>query len=284
MIIDALQDILLTNKVFFWCYLSLFALCLGSFLNVVIYRIPIMLKEVWSNECQSYLNLPLNTRATNNGESLNLFYPRSYCPHCKQALRFWQNIPLLSFFYLRGRCYTCQQPISWQYPFVEFIMVLLAVLAAWNFGVSLQTLAALIFCMFLLALAVIDWNEQLLPDWLTFTLLWFGLIVNANGLFATPILAIWGAVMGYCSLWSIAFIYKSIMHKEGMANGDMKLLAAIGAWLGLNHLLAVLVIASLTGSIIGFLWLRWHKQSRHTPIPFGPFLAFAGIVSLLFLH
>lgn len=275
-----LFNTILSNTTLFWVTLCLFALCVGSFLNVVIYRFPIMLKTAWQTECQQYLNMPHNEN--NNSQAFNLFLPRSQCPNCKQTISMMHNIPLISFILLRGQCAHCQARISWRYPLIEFITLLMTACIAWQLGATLQTLAALVFSYYLLVLAVIDYHEQLLPDVFTLSLLWFGLMVNSNELFVTPTQAIYGAVFGYLSLWSLAKVYQLITHKEGMAAGDMKLLAAIGAWLGWQSLLPVILIASLTGSIVGMIWLYRTKQTRTTPIPFGPFLAAAGFFTMLY--
>lgn len=265
----------------FWTLLILSSLCIGSFINVVVYRLPLMLKSMWDQQCYEHLN---QTPAPSNDTAMtapNLVFPRSFCPHCKHHIPFWHNIPLLSYIMLRGKCSQCKTPISKRYPIIECVTMLLSVLVAAHFGWHLQTFYALLFTYLLLALTFIDLDTQLLPDNITFPLLWLGLLANTTQLFATPSDAIFGALAGYLVLFLFAKTFFVFSKKEGMGEGDMKLLAAMGAWFGFQALPFIIIIASLLGSLIGFAWLRYSKQAQSTPIPFGPFLAGAGYLYLL---
>jgi leader peptidase (prepilin peptidase)/N-methyltransferase len=258
--------------------LIILGLCLGSFLNVIIYRLPIILQTNWRTECENFLK--------GNSENIlsskfTLSKPRSFCPHCKKALKFFDNIPLISYLILKGQCRFCTTSISYQYPLVEIIASAIAVFLGFQFGFSLHTIAALIFCYTLFVLTLIDLKHQLLPDIITQPLLWLGLIFNLQGMFAPLPQAVLGALLGYGSLWTFSKIFYFLTKREGMAHGDMKLFAAIGAWLGWQMLPQVMLFASLAGSLLGSLWLYTLKRSHSTPIPFGPFLAFFGVVALL---
>ena len=256
--------------------IGLFGLIIGSFLNVVVYRLPRILYQDWQIQ---YGNL--NGETSYTSIKFNLAVPRSHCPKCHHQLQWWENIPLLSYLILLGHCSNCKKIISLRYPFIELLSVLLSIYLTWHYGISLALSATLLFSWILLILSVIDLNEQILPDLLTLSLLWLGLIYNINGLFIDTKSAIIGAISGYLFLWIIAFVFKKLTHKEGIGLGDCKLLAALGAWLGWQLLPLVILFASLMGSIIGITLIILKKINRQTPIPFGPFLALAGWIGLL---
>ncbi|MDR1529720.1 MAG: A24 family peptidase [Burkholderiales bacterium] len=252
-------------------------LCIGSFLNVVIYRLPKMLEREWNRQCAELRGEPLPEEST-----YNLAIPRSACPTCGHKITALENIPLLSWLVLRGKCAQCQAPISTRYPFVEFLGGLLAGLAFWHFGASWQAVTACLFLWTLLALTFIDFDTQLLPDDLTLSLLWAGLIVNLFGLFAPLASAVIGAIVGYLILWSVYWAFKLLRGKEGMGYGDFKLLAALGAWLGWTALLPIILISSVVGVVIGIVLMIARGRDHDTPMPFGPFLAIAGAIVLFF--
>ena len=254
---------------------GILGLLVGSFLNVVVYRLPVMLERRWRADCQETADIEAD-----NGERFNLVTPASTCPHCGHRIRPWENIPVVSYLLLRGRCVDCKTPISAQYPLVELATGLLSAVAAWQLGFGWPLLAALVFTWTLIALTAIDYNTQLLPDDLTLPLLWLGLLVNTGGLFATPVSAIWGAAVGYLSLWLVYHLFRLATGKEGMGYGDFKLLAAIGAWCGWQVLPLTIILSSVIGATVGIILILLRRQQRGTPIPFGPFLAGAGWISL----
>ncbi len=252
-------------------------LAVGSFLNVLILRLPRMLEIEWRRDAKEIL---AETSAELDGEQLGLARPASHCPGCKQPLRAWQNIPVISWLLLRGRCANCGTRISLQYPLVELAAGALAALCVWRFGWSLELAAALVFCWALLALTVIDLRTQLLPDILTLPLLWLGLLVNLDGRFAPLSSAVLGAAVGYGAFWLMFQTFRLLTGKEGMGFGDFKLLAAICAWLGIGALLPVILISSILGAGVGILMLLSGRLSRDKPMPFGPYLAVAGLLML----
>ncbi|MDX7776866.1 A24 family peptidase [Aeromonas hydrophila] len=264
-----------------WLYFSLvflFSLMIGSFLNVVIHRLPIMLEREWQAEYLGYFNPETQPQQE---ERYNLMVPRSACPHCGHAITAMENIPLLSWLWLKGRCRECQAPISARYPLVELLTALLSLVVAATFAPGWGLLAALLLTWVLLALTFIDLDKMLLPDQLTLPLLWGGLLFNLTGGFAPLADAVIGAMAGYLVLWSLYWAFKLLTGKEGMGYGDFKLLAALGAWLGWQALPIVLLLSSLVGAFIGIglILLRNHHQNK--PIPFGPYLAIAGWIALL---
>ncbi|HDZ8853851.1 TPA: prepilin peptidase [Aeromonas dhakensis] len=264
-----------------WLYFSLvflFSLMIGSFLNVVIHRLPIMLEREWQAEYLSYFNPETQLQQE---ERYNLMVPRSACPHCGHAITAMENIPLLSWLWLKGRCRECQAPISARYPLVELLTALLSLVVAATFPPSWGLLAALLLTWVLVALTFIDLDKMLLPDQLTLPLLWGGLLFNLAGGFVPLADAVIGAMAGYLVLWSLYWAFKLLTGKEGMGYGDFKLLAALGTWLGWQALPIVLLLSSLVGAIIGIslILLRNHHQGK--PIPFGPYLAIAGWIALL---
>ncbi|WP_323965537.1 prepilin peptidase [Aeromonas hydrophila] len=264
-----------------WLYFSLvflFSLMIGSFLNVVIHRLPIMLEREWQAEYLGYFNPETQPQQE---ERYNLMVPRSACPHCGHAITAMENIPLLSWLWLKGRCRECQAPISARYPLVELLTALLSLVVAATFAPGWGLLAALLLTWVLVALTFIDLDKMLLPDQLTLPLLWGGLLFNLTGGFAPLADAVIGAMAGYLVLWSLYWAFKLLTGKEGMGYGDFKLLAALGAWIGWQALPIVLLLSSLVGAFIGIglILLRNHHQNK--PIPFGPYLAIAGWIALL---
>lgn len=262
--------------------LGLFSLLVGSFLNVVIHRLPQMLEASWKEACHTFLSKTAPT--AKKKPVFNLCFPRSFCPVCNQTISAWHNIPLLSFIFLKGRSTCCQKAISWQYPCVELICLMLSVFAALHFGFSLQLLAALFFIWMLISLTVIDLKHQILPDSLTLGLLWLGLLVNIQDMITPLPDAVLGAALGYITLWLVMTGFYYITGKIGMGQGDFKLLAALGAWFGWATLPLILLMASLLGAVAGITYLKLSKQSKETPIPFGPFLCFSGLIALFWGH
>lgn len=258
---------------------AIISLCIGSFLNVVIYRLPTILKREWREECESFLGLP---KSDTQSEIYNLSWPSSHCPNCKHKLRWWHNIPLVSFLALRGRCAFCQESIAWRYPLIEFLTVLLSLTIVFHFGMTWEAGAALIFTWTLIVITFIDFDHQLIPDRLSLALMWMGLLLNTNGMFVSPGTAILGAAIGYFSLWFFTFIFRVFTGKQGMGHGDFKLLAAFGAWMGWQPLLLISMIASSTGAIAGGVQLLLKKMRRDSLMPFGPFLALGGWIALLY--
>ncbi len=262
--------------VFFAGFVVLIGLLVGSFLNVVIYRLPIIMEREWRAFCAELAEQP--APAT---ETFNLVTPRSRCPSCAGPVRAIDNIPLLSYLFLRGKCHHCAAPISLRYPIVEVLTGIISGYVAWRFGVSFVTLTALLFCWALIALTFIDAGTQLLPDQITQPLIWFGLLANLGGLFTDIQSSVIGAVAGYFVLWIVYWLFKLVTGKEGMGYGDFKLLAAIGAWLGWSMLPLVILLSSAVGAVVGISLIVFARHARSQPIPFGPYLAGGGIIALL---
>lgn len=266
-----------------YIFLAIFSLLIGSLLNVIIYRLPSMLVSAWQRECCEVMQLPL----PNTDKPINLFFPRSFCPGCKKLIHAWQNIPLLSYLILRGRCNQCKQPIPVRYPLVELLSMSLSLLAAWSFSFTPTLLFALIFLWIVICLCFIDLQHQLIPDSLSLGLLWTGLIANSGivggaPLFTTLPNAVLSAVTAYLSLWLFIKLFYLCTKKVGMGNGDFKLFAAFGAWFGWTQLPFILISSSFVGAVIGMIYLKITNQSQKTPVPFGPFLCLAGLVSLFY--
>jgi leader peptidase (prepilin peptidase) / N-methyltransferase len=265
-------------------------LVVGSFLNVVIYRLPVMLDRQWRQQCADFSGeSAAATLPAGSPPRFNLVVPRSACPACRAPITAWQNVPLISWVFLRGRCANCGKPISVRYPMVEALTGVLSALIAWKFGFGWPALAAMVLTWFLIALTFIDIDHQLLPDSLTLPLLWVGLFLSlwaaqAGGapVPVAPRSSLIGAMAGYVSLWSVYHLFRLITGKEGMGYGDFKLFAALGAWLGWQTLLPIILIAAAAGAIIGIVMITIRGQNRSTPIPFGPFLAAAGWLMLMY--
>lgn len=275
-----------------WLALTVFAvlgLCVGSFLNVVIHRMPLMMRYEWRHEIAEFLSYqedidePVKmsvSQAVAKDTRMTLSSPASRCPHCEHRIRWYENIPVISWLMLRGKCGDCHAPISIRYPLVEIITAVLSVLVIHQFGVSSQGICALMFVWILIALTGIDFDTQYLPDRLVYPLMGIGLAVNSFDVFVSPITAIWGLLFGFLSLWVVAKGFYLIMKKQGMGQGDFKLLAALGAWLGVSMLPFIIFTSALLGSMIGLVLMKVHGESR--PFAFGPYLAMAGILALLF--
>ena len=259
--------------------LALLGLCIGSFLNVVIHRLPLMLESGWRRESAELLGVP--SGEPGDAEALTLSSPRSRCPSCKHAITWQENLPVLSYVALRGRCSACGTRISPRYPFIEIVTGVLFGLIGWRYGAQPVALLWCGFAAALVALAGIDWDTTLLPDGITLPLLWAGLVASALGWTIGLPDALWGAVAGYLSLWSVYWVFKLATGKEGMGFGDFKLLAALGAWLGLKMLLPIVLAASLIGAVIGIAMKLSAALREGRYVPFGPFLAGAGLAVML---
>ncbi|WP_449429958.1 prepilin peptidase [Pseudomonas putida] len=271
-----LWTLLAERPAYFVTLATALGLLVGSFLNVLVYRLPIMLERQWRREAQEVLGLPAPPL-----ERFDLCLPASHCPQCGHRIRAWENIPLLSYLALRGRCAACKASISPRYPLVEVACALLSLVVAWHFGVTAAALLALPLTWCLLALSLIDAEHQLLPDVLVLPLLWLGLIANAYSTYVPLPDALWGAIAGYLSLWTVYWVFKLLTGKEGMGYGDFKLLALIGAWGGWQVLPLTLLVSSAVGALIGLFLLRLRKHSIGTTMPFGPYLAIAGWIAVL---
>ncbi|MGF0241995.1 prepilin peptidase [Rhodococcus sp. IEGM1300] len=272
-----LNEVLTIYPLAFVAIALVVGLLIGSFLNVVIWRLPRMLEREWRGQANEILGLPAEASLP----TYNLMLPHSQCPHCAHRIRAWENIPLLSFVFLRGRCSRCAAPISARYPLTELACGLLSAFIAWHFGFGWPALMALVLTWGLLAMSLIDAEHQLLPDVLVLPLLWLGLIVNSFELFVPLHDALWGAVAGYVALWSVFWVFKLITGKDGIGQGDFKLLAMLGAWGGWHILPLTVLLSSLVGAVVGVILLRMRDANTSTPIPFGPYLAIAGWIALL---
>ena len=270
-------DFLASHVLAFVLCALLIGLLIGSFLNVVIYRLPKMMQRDWREQAREILELPAEPQTA----TFNLVLPNSSCPHCAHEIKPWENIPVVSYLFLRGKCSSCKAPISLRYPLVELSCGLLSAYIAWHFGFTWQAGGMLLLTWGLLAMSLIDADHQLLPDSLVLPLLWLGLIANSFGLFTSLGDALWGAVAGYLSLWSVYWLFKLVTGKEGMGYGDFKLLAMLGAWGGWQILPLTILLSSLVGAVLGLIMLRLRNAETSTPIPFGPYLAIAGWIALL---
>ncbi|HEY0178790.1 MAG TPA: A24 family peptidase [Dokdonella sp.] len=258
---------------------ALLGLLVGSFLNVVILRLPRRLEHDWREQARELLDVPPEPA---EAAPPDLVFTGSHCPHCKHTLAALDNVPLVSWLLLRGRCRYCGTRISWQYPFVEALTALASAVVAWKFGFGAPLAAALAFTWILIAASGIDVRTQLLPDQLTLPLLWLGLLISLIPMFVAPAAAIVGAALGYLSLWCVYWLFKLATGKEGMGYGDFKLLGALGAWMGATSLLPIVLLSALVGALVGGAALALRGQDRNTPIPFGPFIAAAGWVWFVF--
>ena len=273
------------NPVLYLSIIGVLGLLVGSFLNVVIYRLPVMLKRQWKADCITFLEQEKIHSTGEAGdaaiEPFNLVVPRSRCPHCGHLITAMENIPVLSYLFLKGRCHECKTPISIRYPLIEILSAGLVAVVAWKFGVSLQAGMAMLLTWGLICLSFIDYDHQYLPDNITLPFLWLGLFLNLKGLFVDLGSAVIGAMAGYLILWLVYQLFKKFTGKEGMGYGDFKLLAMLGAWLGWQALPAVILLSTLVGSIIGIFLILFKQHDRSHPIPFGPYLAVAGWIALL---
>ena len=257
--------------------LTILGLVVGSFLNVVIYRLPKMMEAQWQRDYTQF-----SGEVSEVSEKLSLAFPESRCPHCGAAIKATQNIPVISYLALGGKCASCKAPISVRYPVVEALTALLWVLCGLQFGVSNALAGAMLLTSVLVVLTAIDLDHQLLPDSLTLPLVWIGLLLNIDNTFVSLESAVLGAVFGYLCLWSVFWLFKIVTGKEGMGHGDFKLLAALGAWFGLAALPTIVLLSSVVGAVLGIALIVTGKQGRETPMPFGPFLAGAGLVHLFY--
>lgn len=272
-----LLDFLASSPLAFVLSALVLGLLVGSFLNVVVYRLPRMMIRDWKTQSREMLELPPEPQT----ETFNLILPHSRCPHCAHKIRAWENIPLVSYLFLGGKCSQCKAPISKRYPLVELACGVLSAFIAWHFGFGWQAGAMLLLTWGLLSMSLIDADHQLLPDAIVLPLLWLGLIVNSFGLFTSLTDALWGAVAGYLVLWCVFWLFKLVTGKEGMGYGDFKLLAMLGAWGGWQILPLTILLSSIVGAVLGLILLRLRNVETSTPIPFGPYLALAGWIALL---
>ena len=264
----------------FYATVLFLGLSFGSFLNVVAYRFPLMMERDWKLECHEFLEMAAPT-FDEKLATLSLSSPASACPNCGHKIRFWENIPVISYLLLRARCSSCNTKISIQYPAVEFLTAAASVTVAYQFGVTIQTLCALLFTWVLIALTLIDLKKMLLPDSMTIPLLWSGIVLSFFSVFTDLNSSVIGAIAGYLVLWSVYHLFRIVTGKEGMGYGDFKLLAALGAWTGFIYLPQIILISSIVGSIIGISMMVFGRTKQQQPIPFGPYLAVAGWIALL---
>lgn len=270
----SLLDFLQSNSIALYSVIGVLGLLVGSFLNVVIARLPVMLQKEWEAQCDEHYN-------PDDHSPFNLNTPRSHCPHCGHMITAIENIPIISYLFLRGKCKGCHAHISLRYPAIELVTAGLSVMTAWHFGLSWQMAAALLLGWALIALSMIDYDHQLLPDSITLPFCWLGLLINIPATFTTLQASVIGGVAGYLSLWTVFHVFKLLTGKEGMGYGDFKLLAMLGAWMGWQLLPFIIVIASFVGAVIGIGLIVLRGRDRQMPIPFGPFLAIAGWICLL---
>lgn len=266
---------------------GILGLLVGSFLNVVIYRLPKMMECDWRTQCIEFLgddNIKDNAKKAPTPEKFNLVTPNSTCPCCGHKIKPWENIPVISYLFLRGKCSSCKTHISLRYPIIELVTGIFSAIAVATFGPNITGLACLIFTWCLIALTMIDFDTQLLPDTITLPLLWIGLIANSFSLFTTLDSALWGSIGGYLSLFAVYWLFKLLTGKEGMGFGDFKLLGALGAWLGWQMLLQIIMLSALAGAVIGISMIVIRGRDKNIPIPFGPYLAIAGWIALMWGH
>ena len=263
-----------------------FALVIGSFLNVVIYRLPIMMEREWREHCEELARTPPDHELPSG--RFDLIVPRSHCPSCGTAIKAWQNIPVVSYLLLGGRCAMCKESISARYPVVELTTAILATVCAWHFGPGMEAVMAIVLTLALVPVTMIDADTQLIPDSIVLPLMWLGLalslfhpVAGADTLFIAPQDAIVGAMVGYLSLWSVYQLFKLVTGKEGMGYGDFKLLAALGAWLGWQALPMIILMSAIVGALVGLTLMALNRHERSVPMPFGPYLAAAGWITML---
>ncbi|WP_019385820.1 prepilin peptidase [Acinetobacter venetianus] len=267
---------LVDNPTALYIAVGLFSLCIGSFLNVVIFRIPKMMEQEWHQECQMLLH---PEQPIINEEKLTLSKPASTCPKCHSPIRWYQNIPVISWLILRGKCGTCQNPISIRYPFIELLTMVCSLIVAVVFGATVQMLLGLLLTWVLITLTFIDFDTQLLPDRFTLPLAALGLGINTFAIYTSPSAAIWGYLIGFLCLWIVYYLFKVITGKDGMGYGDFKLLAALGAWMGPMMLPLIILLSSVVGAIIGIILIKMRGENK--PFAFGPYIAIAGWIAFL---
>jgi leader peptidase (prepilin peptidase)/N-methyltransferase len=268
-----------------WVGVIALGLVVGSFLNVVIYRLPVMMQNEWRRECDEYLESQgqpaLTPKAKKTGERFNLAYPNSRCPNCNSAIKPWQNIPVISYLLLRGACGKCKAKISPRYPIIEASTALLGALVFWHFGATTQALLGFIFLWSLISLTMIDADHYLLPDSITLPLMWLGIAANIASTYTTLESSVIGAIAGYLSLWLVYWAFKLATGKEGMGYGDFKLLAALGAWMGWQYLPLIILLSSAVGAVLGISAILLMGRDKAKPLPFGPYLAVAGFIAFI---
>ncbi len=260
------------------CFLV--SLLVGSFLNVVIYRVPVMMEREW----QASIHEGENSDTQIPQDRFNLAVPTSTCPHCGHRIRWYENIPVVSYLFLKGQCSQCHAPISLRYPLIELLTAILSTLVIYQLGFNYAGFAAVVFTWALISLTFIDVDHQLLPDRITLPLLWLGLLVNSQNLFTSLHSAVFGAVAGYLVLWSVYWLFKLVTGKEGMGYGDFKLLAALGAWCGISQIPLLILLSSVAGVLLAVLLMLFKRHEASNPLPFGPYLAIAGWIALLWGH
>jgi len=270
-------NLLEQSPALFVATVSMVGLMVGSFLNVVIHRLPLMMQREWRTQARDFLELEHPA----DQETLTLARPASRCPDCGHKIRFYENVPILSYLWLRGKCSACGKPISVRYPLVELLTGVLSAVVAWHFGFGWQAGAALLLTWALIALSMIDIDHQLLPDSITLPSLWLGLLLSLFPVFADMHASLIGAIAGYLSLWSVYQLFKLVTGKEGMGFGDFKLLALLGAWMGWQSLPMIVLLSSAVGAVLGGAMMVVQGRGRHQPMPFGPYLAIAGWIALL---
>ena len=279
-------ELLTSSPMVFMGVVFAFGLLLGSFINVVIYRLPIMMEREWRLQCKALAEEPVTDVAE---EEFNLVLPRSRCPHCGHRITALENVPVISYLVLRGRCSNCKTPISPRYPIIEFLTAALAAVAAMHFGFGPEGIMAVALTLTLVPITMIDIDKQLIPDSIVLPLMWVGLIMSlfhpvegATTLFLSPRDAIVGAVAGYMSFWTVYQVFRLLTGKEGMGYGDFKLLAALGAWLGWQSLPTIIMMSAFVGAVVGILLIVFKGRDHRIPMPFGPFLAAAGWLTMLY--
>ena len=275
-----LANLLGQNSILLTTLIALLGLFVGSFLNVVIYRLPLRLQHEWQSECKEFLGTDVSSSDSSETPPENIFTSRSHCPHCSHLITALENIPVLSYLILRGKCSECREHISVRYPVVEILTAVLSGITAWSFGFTAALPFVLILVWSLVALSFIDFDHKLLPDKLVYPILWLGLLVNSQNILTDIYSALYGAVAGYLVLWFVYQAFKLLTGKEGMGYGDFKLLSLIGAWLGWQMLPLVVLLSSLVGAIVGILGILILGRDKQLPIPFGPYLSAAALIAL----
>jgi len=263
---------------------GLFGSLIGSFLNVVIYRLPLSLIANWRKECKEFLSEDSgitfeDSKDDADSKAFNIAFPSSHCPSCKAPIPAWCNIPIISYLILKGKCLRCKEKISVRYPFVELLTAIVTAFIFYKYGLTYESLAVMMFSWTLIALTFIDIDHQLLPDSMTLPLLWAGLVLNSFGMFVDLQSAVLGAVFGYLTLWSVYWLFKLLTGKEGMGFGDFKLLAALGAWMGWQQLPLIIILSSVVGAVLGIANILLSDKDKNQPMPFGPYLAIAGWIA-----
>lgn len=279
-IIFNLIELFQQNSVFFLGTVFILGLLVGSFLNVVIYRLPLMMERDWKEQCCELLELD-STNHQSDHQKFNLVTPRSRCPACQHQIKAIENIPVLSYLFLKGKCSQCKKNISIRYPTIELVSAITVSIVAFYFGVTIQTLFAILLTWALITLTMIDFDHQLLPDDITLPLLWLGIAINLFNVYTDINSSVLGAIFGYGILWFVYITFKIVTGKEGMGHGDFKLLAALGAWFGWQSLPLIIILSSVVGALFGISLIVFKSHGRNTQIPFGPYLAVAGLVYML---